>query len=537
MLRGAIKDAVDYLKRQRGAIKIGEGWANIKSHIEKLQAKDRTRSGDKRIHRLISSDEFFRMARDIGLVEDQGEAKILLRYLHDIGTLFFQTGQFDEQIILDQQWALDAIYAVFHRDNGLYKVIEENRGRFTQSLLDRWVWKDKYTKAEQSSLVGMMKSCDICFTIRRKSEIYGEAVYVAPDLLPRIENLFDDRLDGWDGIDAKNSAIYRFDLLPPALLRHLMSQIGQRVGQHALYWRNGLYFSDGETGSKARIDALLDNPKAWSGCLKVRTREGQSDRLLAQLVKMIETQCQQIGTEAQGVEKPDFHQFDQEAARLKQNPLSVETKALEGMEDVEFSTSRGDLTIQPDLKVSDKEECFISYSWGDDLNPNCERNQAFEKTRERLEGLDFSPFFDKDRISNSEAISAFMDRATNRPKSIVILSEKYMKSPFCMFELTSLYRKAKSNPQILRETCRVIVLDDVSISQDEDWLRWQDYWDKQVERYDELMKGRLPRKIPKKTLDNSKYVSDFANVIGDILAAFSDTVHYRGLDAINEITF
>ena len=106
-----------------------------------------------------------------------------------------------------------------------------------------------------------------------------------------------------------------------------------------------------------------------------------------------------------------------------------------------------------------------------------------------------------------------------------------------MFELTSLYRKAKSNPQILRETCRVIVLDDVSISQDEDWLRWQDYWDKQVERYDELMKGRLPRKIPKKTLDNSKYVSDFANVIGDILAAFSDTVHYRGLDAINEITF
>jgi len=49
-------------------------------------------------------------------VEEKGpsEPKYLLTYLHNAGIIFYQEGLFDDHIILDQGWALEAIYAVFH---------------------------------------------------------------------------------------------------------------------------------------------------------------------------------------------------------------------------------------------------------------------------------------------------------------------------------------------------------------------------------------------------------------------------------------
>jgi internalin A len=45
------------------------------------------------------------------------------------------------QIILDQAWALDAVYAVFDRASQSVKKIERNRGRFSRSELAEWVWQ------------------------------------------------------------------------------------------------------------------------------------------------------------------------------------------------------------------------------------------------------------------------------------------------------------------------------------------------------------------------------------------------------------
>jgi internalin A len=40
----------------------------------------------------------------------------LLAYLDNAGTVFYRSGLFNDQIILDQSWALEAIYPVFRRD-------------------------------------------------------------------------------------------------------------------------------------------------------------------------------------------------------------------------------------------------------------------------------------------------------------------------------------------------------------------------------------------------------------------------------------
>ena len=108
---------------------------------------------------------------------------LLLDYPHNIGTVFYRKGLFGDQIILDQTWALDAVYAVFDRSRSLKK-IERNHGRFRRSELAEWVWQ-KHGVPEQKLFLSFMQQCGICFTIQKEDyEKRVEAEYIAPDLLP-----------------------------------------------------------------------------------------------------------------------------------------------------------------------------------------------------------------------------------------------------------------------------------------------------------------------------------------------------------------
>lgn len=64
--------------------------------------------------------------------------------------VFYQPHLFDNRLILDQSWALNAVYAVFTREGGVY-----DGGRFTRADLDALLWgKQGFCKADQESLLG-----------------------------------------------------------------------------------------------------------------------------------------------------------------------------------------------------------------------------------------------------------------------------------------------------------------------------------------------------------------------------------------------
>jgi internalin A len=166
-------DAVQWMRRNEGVVKIGPGRAAVKEALEaKLAAGQR----------LISHQGYLDVCAE---VERTGAGSatpaLLLDYLHDIGTVFYHKGLFHDQLILDQSWALDAVYAVFDRTSGTLKKIERNRGRFRRS---GWVWQ-KHGVPEQELFLSFMQQCGMCFTIQkedRKKRV--EAEYIAPDLLP-----------------------------------------------------------------------------------------------------------------------------------------------------------------------------------------------------------------------------------------------------------------------------------------------------------------------------------------------------------------
>jgi hypothetical protein len=89
----------------------------------------------------------------------------LLSYLHNAGIVFYRPGLFDDRIILDQAWALEAIYTVFNRES-CYRPLRYLRGRFNREILEALVWRE-YKISELEVFLGMMRSCGICFVHRR----------------------------------------------------------------------------------------------------------------------------------------------------------------------------------------------------------------------------------------------------------------------------------------------------------------------------------------------------------------------------------
>ena len=233
----ALAEAVQWLRRKQGVAVIGKGRAAVKVRLEEIYREGK---------QLVSQDEFKELCEEVGNVSSP---PLLLDYLHNIGTVFYQEDLFGDAIILDQAWALDAVYAVFHRNGqGLQDHRAVWRALPPLPIVAEWVWQ-KHSEAEQELFLSFMRQCGICFTYRR-GDREVEAEYIAPDLLPtRNDPAIAEQLrQKWDeGCDAEATLTY--ELLPPGLMRSLISRVGEEAGLSAEYWRDG--FST--TGRRARV--------------------------------------------------------------------------------------------------------------------------------------------------------------------------------------------------------------------------------------------------------------------------------------------
>lgn len=285
-LNDALADAVRWLRKKQGTAVIGSGRAKVKERLEALYAAGT---------QTLSQHEYHALCEEV-----RGEGHIitseslLLEYLHNIGTVFYRKDLFGDAIILDQRRALNAVYAVFERKSRAFKYIERFGGRFRRSDLEEWVW-DKFGKAEQALSISFMEQCGICFKAREGDANKGiEAEYIAPDLLPgRDDPEMGARiLRSWSGAsDASRSRSY--DLLPPGLMRSLISGIGAKAGLDADYWREGFLFFERETGSKALVEQK--QTERWAGRIDVQTRGGQAERLLDRVLKFIDESHEKHG--------------------------------------------------------------------------------------------------------------------------------------------------------------------------------------------------------------------------------------------------
>jgi internalin A len=175
-LKGTLQDAIWACLHKRPPPPIGASRVAVRKRLREMLTKDQQRPSAQRQHRLLERQEFDLLCAQVGGVSD---TEALLKFLHHNGVLFYREGFFQGRIVLDQSWALEAIYAIFDRKK--ISPLLRGYGRFNREDLEVLIWS-AYTPEEQKIFLGMMESCGICFKVRELS--HDEWEYIAPELLP-----------------------------------------------------------------------------------------------------------------------------------------------------------------------------------------------------------------------------------------------------------------------------------------------------------------------------------------------------------------
>ena len=160
-----------------------QSWAVLRQRL-----RDKQKAGQKSVQELLTLKEYLDLAEDLAL--GQPPMQVLAEWLVQSGVVFYKKGYMNNAVILDQAWAIKAIYTLFKREGETvfgspYYWLQQQKGQFTGADLAK-IWAT-YGSAERALFVNFMLSCELCFEVTEKKEdkypTFEERVFVAPQLL------------------------------------------------------------------------------------------------------------------------------------------------------------------------------------------------------------------------------------------------------------------------------------------------------------------------------------------------------------------
>lgn len=539
ILEGQLRAAIRYLLEQNGALEIGKGRAEVRRRLYEWRSEDQEREPEERRHRTLTLDEFRELCEEAGGIVSLEHA---LDYFHNTGVVFYREDLFSNCIVLDQDWALEAIYTVFHRGRTVPWL--RDSGRFTREDLAATIWQE-HSEEEQRLFLGMMESCGVCFPCGKTDR--GETQYVAPDLLPSFEGVAKRIYALWTERPATPTLRLEYRFFHPAVLRGLMSEIGRQAKDLAEYWKYGLWLKDGSRDSQLLVQFhdTSTNEGPGAGALELKAQGREPLGLLREIRKAI--LWQRIGEEPEELLTLDGATVARSvlANVIEGRVLDIEKKPVTAARFAAFFEDREqlseevlaskeptgiDINPQP-LTASEKpREVFISYAWGDDTPEGKKRAEVVDELYTALETDGFRPVRDRDEMRPGERISAFMRRLTRADLVVAVISEKYLRSTYCMYEIYKLWQRCQGDADELVERLVPVVLPEVRIGSVLERVPYSEHWRAQQERL-EALDPKMIFNLSPDSFQEVRLVREFAHHVDDILVFLQDVLMPRKLEA------
>ncbi|MFN7307976.1 MAG: COR domain-containing protein, partial [Acetobacteraceae bacterium] len=424
-LRGSLQDAVVALHQSRGAVEIGKPRILLQRRIEKLRQPDGSLPEE---WRLMEKSTFADWYREEGGI---ASAEYALAYLNDNGTVFYRAGLFQDRIVLDQNWAMAAIYALFDRKES-YGRLQRRGGLFERADLAQ-VWRD-YSEAEQRLFLSMMTSCDICF-VYRKDENGGEdgdnTLYLAPEFLPE-KAVIQVQIDAtWGEGPATHRQVFTYAFLHEGLIRNVISQLGALSQTRADYFRGGVCLYDAQTRARALVMQHLPAGE-WQGSVSIETKDGDAAKLLARLAELVSEENRKLNLSA----TTDRVMLAREApAPAPQAPI-----------------------IQATRPPGERPKYAISYAWNETDSTGPDLEAPVNLLCSAADTRNVQILRDKQSMAPGDSIRSFMLDIARSPRIFVFLSDKYLKSTYCMRELYETWRECRQDAEELKQRVHVFKL-------------------------------------------------------------------------------
>jgi internalin A len=188
-----------------------------------------------------------------------------------------------------------------------------------------------------------------------------------------------------------------------------------------------------------------------------------------------------------------------------------------------------DINPQPLSPNEKPREVFISYAWGDETPEGRVRTQAVDGLYSALEKDGFRPVRDRDQMHSGERISAFIRQLTRADLVVAVISDKYLHSTHCMYEIYKLWQKCQGDADDLLQQVVPIVLPEVRIKNVRERLPYLQYWAEEAESLEALI--RNPKISPsRESWEEVRLVREFAQHVDGILVFLQDVLMPRKLE-------
>ena len=139
--------------------------------------------------------------------------------------------------------------------------------------------------------------------------------------------------------------------------------------------------------------------------------------------------------------------------------------------------------------MESKQEIFFSYAWGDQNESGGSREKIVNDLYDALVAAGFNVIRDKNDLRYKGLISDLTQRIGKGKFIVVAISDKYLKSTYCMSELLEIYRRSNSDIDELLKKIFPIVLDDAKIYNPEDRVDYLEFWETKKEELNKELKG------------------------------------------------
>jgi len=135
-------------------------------------------------------------------------------------------------------------------------------------------------------------------------------------------------------------------------------------------------------------------------------------------------------------------------------------------------------------------EIFFSYAWGDEKEEGDSREKLVNDLYQSLVSGGYTVIRDKYNLGYKGFISDFMVKIGHGNKIVVAISEKYLKSPYCMFELYEIARNSNFDKYQFRKKVLPIMIDFIDFTKPKTLDEHFSFWETEFNEWDTLVKKR-----------------------------------------------
>ena len=494
------------LQADAARYKLGIGWVSIRDAIRQIAETQR----------WTTFAEFALFCKQvvakIGMTLDESvEMPALLSYLSGAASTIVYYGgdvRLRNIVILNPQWVTDTIYDILTYD---IRERDDKPGEFNRAQVEQ-ILSEKGIGELTDTFLELMKK-DRFELIFEKPNCPDE--YIAPQYLP-------DKHDERDLRRYRSKTKHSFTIhFPRFMPRSVFLRFMVRYGNLAteVYWKYGIVLE------KAGIDILAEcvfTERKIRVAIEGNSRNSFSRELFDGLWRLSN---RKVDIDI-SVNETDFVGIGDLIDALNHVP-KIKSKQGHWLNVKDFFHLFGKSLLPDTISSSNKipdtnmPEIFFSYAWGDEYETGESREKIVDELYESLKSEGYFVFRDKMDLDYKGLISGFMEKIGKGDIVIVAISDKYLKSPYCMFELLEIYRNSKFTKEQFVKVVYPIRLENIALNKPGVQSNYFDYWNEREKEWKQLILKHGNRIKPAQFNEFDK-VRSIHNQLGDLLEHLND---------------